>query len=138
MITTKHRIAATLALTCLAAGCASIEGSYTPDCIAFSGNDIRLDRGRFVWDKFTDQVLVNDAGEVIDQYPEYPMRGRYRLEGQTIHFDSYTGEPLPSMLLRREGDRTYLLTDSQHEAWLNANQRPRCPLVLGGRAEESS
>ena len=129
----KRRIIAASALLCLITGCASIDGVYTPDCIAYSGDNIRLDGGRFVWDKFSDQVLVNDAGEAVDQYPEYPLRGRYRVEDDTIHFDSYTGEPLPSMHLRQEGDRTYLLTQKQYESWLNANDRPRCPLVLGGR-----
>ena len=122
-------IALFLAPACLLAGCASIDGTYNPACTAFSGNTIELDGGRFVWDKFTDQVFVNDAGEVVDQYPEYPMRGRYRLEGDTIHFDSYEGAPLPSMHLREEDGEVYLLTNEQHESWLNANGRPRCPLV---------
>jgi hypothetical protein len=131
-MTTKQRIAATAALVCLVGGCASLDGTYTPDCIAHAGNSIKLDGGRFVWDKFTDQVLVNDAGEVVDQFPEYPVRGRYRLEGETLDFESYTGEPLPRMHMRREGNRTFLLTDRQLEAWPADRQRTRCALVLGG------
>jgi hypothetical protein len=124
----KQRIAATL--LCLLAGCASYDGTYSPDCIAFAGNRVTLDNGRFVWDKFTDQVLVNDAGEVVDMYPEYPMRGRYRMEGDTVHFESYIGEPLPVMHLHREDQKTYLLTDKQLESWQNPADRPRCPLLL--------
>jgi len=124
----KQRVAAAVSLACLLAACVSHEGSYSPDCIAYSGNRITLDGDRFVWDKFTDQVLVNDAGEVVDQYPEYPLRGRYRMEGETVHFESYTGEPLPVMHLQREGDKTYLLTEKQLDSW--QTDRPRCPLAL--------
>jgi hypothetical protein len=118
----------TLLLIGALAGCASLEGTWSPDCVAHSGNRITLDGGRFVWDKFTDQVLVNDAGDVVDMYPEYPLRGRYSMEGDTIRFESYTGEPLPVMHLQREAGKTYLLTDKQRDAWHTA--RPRCPLTL--------
>jgi hypothetical protein len=111
------------------AGCASYDGTYSPDCLAHAGNRITLDNGRFVWDKFTDQVLVNDAGEVVDQYPEYPLRGRYSLHGETVHFESYTGEPLPPMHLKREDNKTYLLTPKQLESWETPGTRPRCPLT---------
>ena len=124
----KQRIAAAVSLACLLAGCASDDGTYSPDCIAYAGNRITLDNGRFVWEKFTDQVLVNDAGEVVDMYPEYPLRGRYSLEAETIHFESYTGEPLPAMHLQREGNKTYLLTEKQLGSW--QTDRPRCPLAL--------
>jgi hypothetical protein len=122
--------AAVVSLLCLLTGCASYEGTYSPGCPAYAGSRITLDGGRFVWDKFTDQVLVNDAGEVVDLHPEYPLRGRYRMEGDTLHFDSYTGEPLPTMHLHREGDKTYLLTDTQLESWHATTDRPRCPLLL--------
>jgi hypothetical protein len=127
------RIAAAVLLSCLLAGCASYDGIYSPDCLAHAGNRITLDNGRFVWDKFTDQVLVNDAGEVVDQYPEYPLRGRYSLEGETVHFESYTGEPLPIMHLQREDNKTYLLTAQQLESWEPPATRPRCPLALDSR-----
>jgi hypothetical protein len=122
----KQRIAAAATLLYLLAGCASYDGTYSPDCIAHAGDRITLDNGRFVWDKFTDQVLVNDAGEVVDMYPDYPLRGRYRLEGDTVHFESYSGEPLPVMHLQREHEKTYLLTDKQRQS----TTRPKCPLLL--------
>jgi len=134
-MTVQQLVAVTASLLCLIAGCASHDGTYTPDCIAHAGNSIKLDGGRFVWDKFTDQVLVNDAGEVIDQFPEYPVRGRYRIEGETLNFESYTGEPLPEMHLRREGHRTFLLTNEQLEVWPSDRRRTRCALVLGGHPE---
>jgi hypothetical protein len=36
------------------------------------------------------------------------------------------------MHMRREGNRTFLLTDRQLEAWPADRQRTRCALVLGG------
>lgn len=122
------RLRGAACLLSLLAGCASVDGTYSPDCIAYAGNRITLQNGRFVWDKFTDQVLVNDAGEVVDMYPEYPLRGRYRIEGDAVHFESYTGEPLPVMHLQREDAKTYLLTDKQRDSW--HTDRPRCPLAL--------
>ena len=123
-----RRVSGAFFLVCLLAGCASFDGTYAPDCMAHSGDRITLDSGRFVWDKFTDQVLVNDAGEKVDLYPDYPLRGRYSLEGDTVHFESYTGEPLPVMHVQRENDKTYLLTDKQRTSW--QTDRPRCPLTL--------
>ena len=114
--------------------CSSIEGRYTPDCTAYAGNRITLEDGRFVWEKFTDTVIVSDAGEVVDQFPDYPMRGRYRVDGQTVYFEPETGDAPAPLHLRQEDERVFLLTKSQNESWLNAGERPRCPLVLGREA----
>jgi hypothetical protein len=116
----------------LLAGCASIDGTYTPGCLSHAGNSITLNGGRFVWDKFTDQVLVNDRGEVVDQFPAYPVRGRYSMEGDTLYFDSYTGETLPKMHLRRDGKKPLLLTDEQLKGWPHDKKLTRCALVPGG------
>src|SRR5210317_1448403 len=56
----------TLALLCslaVAAGCAAdtnIAGTYEPSCIAFEGNTIELSDNRFTWDKFTDEVRIEE------------------------------------------------------------------------------
>lgn len=133
-MTSKKYAAAAVCFLALA-GCAGIDGTYTPACLAHAGNSITLANGRFAWDKFTDQVLVNDRGEAVDQFPGYPVRGRYRIEGDTVHFDSCTGETLPAMHLRREGNRRLLLTDEQLEGWPGDARLTRCALVLGGRPE---
>ena len=61
------------AIACFAlsfCGCVSSEGRYSPDCIAFAGDTIELADGRFEWDKFTDQVRMDDNGKVtIDNRP---------------------------------------------------------------------
>jgi hypothetical protein len=123
-----RRSAAAL-LFALLAGCAGIDGTYTPGCLSHAGNSITLKDGRFVWDKFTDQVLVNDRGEVVDQFPGYPVRGRYRVEGDTLHFASYTDEPLPTMHLRRDGEKPLLLTDEQLKGWPHDKNLTRCALT---------
>lgn len=115
--------------------CASHEGTYSPACIAYAGDSIELDGGRFEWDKFTDQVIVNDAGEKIDQFPDYPMRGRYGIEGQKLILEPDTGEPPRDMYLQREGDDYYLLTADQFEEWQETGKRDNCALVLGGHPE---
>ena len=73
-------------------GCVSHEGTYSPDCIAYAGSNNRLGDGQFVWRKFTDSVVVDDAGEVVNQFPGYPMRGIYRIDGQTLYIESDEGE----------------------------------------------
>lgn len=126
------RLFAPLAVACLLPACAAHEGTYAPDCIAYAGDRIELEGGRFVWDKFTDQVMVDDAGRRIDPFPNYPVRGRYRLEDDRVIFDSYTGEELPDMYLRSDGPRSWLLTAEQFERWQETETPPDCPLSLGG------
>ena len=129
---TRRSAAASLLFVALLAGCATIDGTYTPGCLSHAGNSITLDHGRFVWDKFTDQVLVNDQGEVVDQFPDYPVRGRYSIEGDTLYFDSYTGKPLPTMHLRRDGENLLLLTDEQLKGWPHDPKLTRCALTPDG------
>jgi hypothetical protein len=59
----------------LLSACVSHEGTYSPGCIAYVGSNITLSDGQFVWEKFTDEVVVNDDGEIVDQFPGYPLRG---------------------------------------------------------------
>jgi hypothetical protein len=120
--------------TCAAisiAACASHNGVYSPDCIAFAGDRIELDNGNFVWDQFTDQVRVNDAGEVIDRYPDYPLSGRYEMHGERITFHASTATELPDRYLVERKRQTYLLTAEQHEAWAATGDIASCALMLG-------
>jgi hypothetical protein len=126
------RLLGPLAFACLLSACATYEGTYAPDCIAYAGDRIKLEGGRFVWDKFTDQVMVDGAGRRIDPFPDYPILGRYRLEDERVIFDSYTGEELPDMYLRTDERRSWLLTVEQFERWQETGTPPDCPLILGG------
>lgn len=111
--------------------CASHNGVYAPDCIAFAGDRIKLDNGTFVWDKFTDQVRVNDAGEVIDGYPDYPVSGRYELDGTRIAFQASTGKELADRYLVERNKQIYLLTAEQNDAWTDTGAIASCALMLG-------
>lgn len=115
--------------------CASIEGRYTPDCAAFAGNVIELADGRFEWDKFTDQVRVDDAGKAVDAFPDYPVRGGYRIDGSRVLLTADGGEALPVLHLVRTAGRSYLYTEAEYALWDRDGSHARCALVLGGFRE---
>lgn len=123
-------------IAALLVGCVSHEGTYSPDCIAYAGSNISLDDGQFVWEKFTDEVIVNDDGEIVNQFPGYPMRGSYRIEGQTVHMESDAGESLEDMYLHRRDNRQYLLTAEQFRAWEETGKQADCALMLDGDPDD--
>ena len=118
----------------IAAGCAAdanIAGTYQPSCIAFEGNTIELSENRFTWDKFTDEVSVDDAGNQIDPFPGFPVRGTYVVEGDVVRLTTDVGELAGEMHLVRRPDQVYLLTAEEHEAWQKDGAVPQCALLLG-------
>jgi len=129
------RKSVTILVACSLAACLSHEGRYSPACVAFEGSNIELLNGQFVWEKFTDMVVVDDDGEVINQFPGYPMQGSYRIDGQTVSMESAGGESLENMYLHRSENRSYLLTTGQHKAWEETGEFAECALVLGGISE---
>lgn len=116
----------------LLAGCSYYDGLYSPACPAYAGDTIKLGEGDFVWEKFTDEVIVDDDGEVENQFPGYPMRGTYRVEGRTVSFKSASGDALENMHLQQCNNRHYLLTKEQFEAYKKTGECAECALVLGG------
>ena len=132
-MTASHSI--TLCVAGLLAACVSHEGKYSPACVAYAGSIIELHRGQFVWEKFTDSVIVDDDGEIVNQFPGYPMHGSYRIDGQTVLMESASGESLAAMYLHRRDHRRYLLTAEQHEAWERGGMSADCALVLGGNPD---
>lgn len=134
-MTKTARLTAASTSIALLTACASHEGTYAPACTAYAGDTIELENDRFVWDKFTDQVLINDAGEKLDPFPDYPIRGRYRIEGQTLFFAPDLADPLPEMYLHRQGDKHYIMTAEELAAWKESGKVRDCALVLGGRPE---
>ena len=113
-------------------GCASHDGTYSPGCIAYEGSKISLNDGQFVWEKFTDSVVVDDAGNVKNQFPGYPMRGSYRIEGQVLFLDAGPAESLANMYLQEYRKRVYLLTAEEFETWERTGTVGACALVFGG------
>lgn len=116
--------------------CASHEGTYSPACIAFAGDEIELDDGRIRWDKFTDQVVIDDHGETVDQFPDYPKGADYRIDGNRLIIESSSGMPVDTLFLLRRDRSVYLLTPQQHDEWRQTGEYPECALVLGGRASD--
>lgn len=117
------------------AACKSDEGVFLPDCIAYAGDSVELRDGRFEWDKFTDEVEVDSAGNVIDQFPEYPRAGTYEVDGKRIVMTGDDGNVLARMHLAQVAGKTYLLTSAEHSAWQSSGETPNCALVLGGFRE---
>lgn len=130
----NSRLFVILVIAAQLSGCVSHEGTYSPDCIAYEGSNIRLGEGRFVWEKFTDQVFVDEDGNVVNQFPGYPKQGTYRIEGQAVHMESDAGEAMDKMYLHRRDDRYYLLTEEQFDAWKQTGRYADCPLMLGGNS----
>ena len=123
-----------LFLLAVAAGCAAdtnIAGTYSPSCVAFEGNTIELSEGRFTWDKFTDEVTVDEAGNELDPFPGFPVRGTYVVEDDTVRLTTDVGELAGEMHMVRRPDQVYLLTAEEFESWQRDGEVPKCALLLG-------
>ncbi len=127
----------TTLIAVLLCACASNEGTYSPDCIAYEGSNVSLSDGKFVWEKFTDAVVVDDTGNAVNQFPAYPLQGTYRIEGQALYLEAASGESLATLFLQQHDNRYYLLTAEQFEAWEESGDNPVCALVLGGYTDAS-
>ena len=92
------------------AACISHEGVYTPACMAYAGDRIELRNDRFAWEKFTDSVVVDDNGDVVNQFPGYPMHGTYSIDGQTVMMETAAGR-IDSKHVFVSTSRTPLFTD---------------------------
>ena len=130
------RIFAITLIAVFLSGCVAHEGTYSPDCIAYAGSNISLSDGQFIWEKFTDEVVVDDDGEIVNQFPSYPMQGNYRIDGQTLYMESDDGESMEEMYLHRRENRQYLLTAEQFEAWEKTGKYADCALMLGENADD--
>ena len=131
----KLRIITTALIVSVAFGCATHEGIYSPGCIAYAGSTIRLGEGQFTWEKFTDEVTVDDYGAVINPFPGYPLHGSYRIDGRTVYMESDTGEVMNKLYLHERGRRYYLLTSKQRDAAEKTGNFGECALTLGGTSD---
>ena len=128
---------ALLSLPFLAAcsGCvtsaADVAGTYAPSCVAFEGSTIALTDQRFTWDKFTDEVTVDNAGNRVDPFPGFPVRGTYTIDNDVLHLTTDVGELAATLHLVRRPGQVYLLTDQEFDAWQKGGTVPNCALLLG-------
>jgi len=113
-------------------GCKTVEGTYSPGCMAYAGSNIELGNGKFVWEKFTDAVVIDDDGNVVNSFPGYPLQGSYHVAGQVLNMDSASGEALSKMYILQRDNREYLLTVEQFKALGETGEFDECALVLGG------
>ena len=121
-------------LLAVAAGCAAdtnIAGTYVPSCVAYEGNTIELSEGRFTWDKFTDEVTVDEDGNELDPFPGFPVRGTYVVEDDVVRLTTDVGELAGEMHLVHRPDQVYLLTGEEFESWKQDGTVPNCALLLG-------
>ncbi len=126
------RLIISAVLAALFCGCVSHDGTYLPDCQTYAGSSIKLSDGQFVWVNFTDSIVLDDAGNVVNQFPGFPLQGSYRVAGQTLKMVAASGESLPKMYLQQHDERHYLLTAEQFETWEATGKHDACALVLGG------
>ena len=126
----RSRIFTTTLFAILLSSCMSYDGRYSPDCVAFEGNIIVLSEGRFLWEKFTDQVFVNDDGEIVDAFSGYPMEGAFRIDGQSVHLRTDTGKSVQTMVFHERNKHQYLLTAEQFAELESSGTFPECALVL--------
>ena len=108
-----------------------VSGTYSPSCVAFEGNTIELSDSRFTWDKFTDEVTVDDAGNAVDPFPGFPVRGTYTIEADVVSLTTDVGELAAELHLVRRPGQVYLLTVREFEAWQQDGAVPNCALLLG-------
>ncbi len=111
------------------AGCKSVDGEFLPDCVAFAGDRISLSGGEFEWAKFTDEVSVDDDGNVVDAFPGYPRRGTFDIDGRNVRLAFADGGADETMHLHSHGSRILLLTDDQHTAWESSGRYDDCVLA---------
>jgi len=100
--------------------------------MAYAGSNIELSDGKFEWEKFTDAVVIDDTGKVVNQFPGYPLQGSYRTAGEILHMESASGEAMSNMFILQRDDREYLLTVEQFKALGETGEFDKCALVLGG------
>ena len=52
---------------------------------------------------------MDEDGNVVNQFPGYPMRGTYSISGKTVTMEGASGDALHSMYLHQDEGRYYLL-----------------------------
>lgn len=122
-------VAVAILAACGLAGCKAVDGSYYPDCIAFAGDNLELQNGRFSWDKFTDQVRADDQGRPVDPFPEYPRYGSYKLDGDTLTLRFDVDGPDETFHIADRNGRIVLLRTAEYSEWQDSGNYPQCVLT---------
>jgi hypothetical protein len=124
----------TLRLKCLAlcavvlTACTSIDGVYLPACEAYAGSKITLSGGRFHWSKFTDQVEIDDEGNVVEPFPGFPLEGDYEVSERKVTLTPDSGQRAETLYLLEEKGHVYLLTAREKAEMQAGGVPPKCAL----------
>ena len=109
-------------------GCSSIDGVYTPACMAYEGDEIELVDGRFTWRRFTDQRQVDEQGELVDPFPGYPKTGRYVYHDAQLDLKPDGGASLVSFYVQQNTQGMYMLTTDENRQFKDDGRMPECAL----------
>ena len=127
---TQFHTALIIPLALLITACAGHDGLYEPGCIAYEGNRIELQRGRFEWRRFTDQRVVGADGKIVEPFPGYPKTGSYGWSAGRLELSGDDGMKLDDWFLVEQQGRSYLLSGAQYDAYLANDTVPKCALTL--------
>jgi len=119
-----------LLLTLSLVACASYEGVYEPACIAYEGDRLSLAAGRFEWQRFTDERVVNEAGDVVAPFPGFPKMGTYKVANERLQLTADDNVRLDDWFIVDHAEQRYLLDAKQHNAFLPDSDMPECALKL--------
>ena len=112
------------------AGCKPVDGTYYPGCVAFEGDKIVLRDGTVVWDRFTDQIILDADGNEMDRFPDYPKTGRYEVDGALLHLNFDSDDFATTLHIHRSDDRVLLLNDDNMAEWERTGEMNACVLTL--------
>ena len=108
----------------------SLDGRFAPSCPAYAGDTLTIAGDTFEWDKFTDEVVIDSAGNKVDKFPRHPVTGTYSVDEEQLIFHGDAGIKPDFSYLAKSGDNLYLLTDAEFTQWTNTGTIPRCALIF--------
>ena len=112
----------------LLCGCSSVDGLYTPACMAYEGDEIELEDSRFTWRRFTDQRHIDENGEPVDAFPGFPKTGRYVYHDAQLDLIPDDGQAMVSFYIQNESRSKYLLTTTENAQFEHDRIMPECAL----------
>lgn len=117
-----------IVLAMLFSACANHEGMYEPACIAYQGDEIELQDGRFIWQRYTDERTVDEAGNVVEPFPGFPKSGSYRVSAGRLELVTDDNVRLDNWFIVEHAGKRYLLDAQQHNAFFEGGDLPKCAL----------
>lgn len=74
-------------------------------------------------------MRIDEDGNRVDPYPEYPRKGRVESSGSTLRFVGDDGELIGEFIGYRVDGQRFLLTEQEHSAVRAGESVPDCALV---------